>query len=136
MPAHRKIDMADFRKIQNTPKWTTSGTLNYDTPLARADGSTSTRPCPIAARAQQFEIAEPGLDQKGFALLDASIVWRSAGDRLTIGLHGKNLTNKQVYQTSGYNFLLQNPYTRRIYPARTARPAASPASSRSAAKAC
>jgi len=43
-------------------------------------------------------------------LLDASIVWRSAERRYTIGLHGKNLTNKR-YITAGYNFLRQNPYT-------------------------
>ncbi|HET9398032.1 MAG TPA: TonB-dependent receptor, partial [Sphingomicrobium sp.] len=41
---------------------------------------------------------------------DASIVWRSAGDRWSIGLHGKNLTNTK-YKTAGYNFLFPNPYT-------------------------
>jgi iron complex outermembrane receptor protein len=37
-------------------------------------------------------------------------VWRSFNNRYTIGLHGKNLTDKR-YITSGYNFLLQNPWT-------------------------
>ena len=42
-------------------------------------------------------------------MLDASVVWRSASG-YSIGLHGKNLTNKR-YITAGYNFLNQNPYT-------------------------
>ena len=50
------------------------------------------------------------LDQPGFALWDANIVWRSAGNRYEIGLHGKNLLNKK-YIVAGYNFLAQNPLT-------------------------
>jgi iron complex outermembrane receptor protein len=50
------------------------------------------------------------LDQKGFSLWDANLVWRSQGDRYELGLHGKNLLNKK-YIVSGYNFLAQNPYT-------------------------
>jgi iron complex outermembrane recepter protein len=59
---------------------------------------------------QQFEVASPGLDQKGFALWEANLVWRSAGGRFEVGIHGKNLTNKR-YITAGYNFLLQDPFT-------------------------
>ena len=69
----------------------------------------------------------PGLDQKGFALWDANLVWRSPGNRWTIGLHGKNLTDKK-YITSGYNFLLPEPVHRRVHRQLTApatvRPAA------------
>ena len=59
---------------------------------------------------QQFELAVPGLDQGGYALWDASLVWRSDDDRWSIGLHGRNLTDKR-YIVSGYNFLRQNPDT-------------------------
>ena len=104
-----EVDMADFREVQNTPKWTMSGSFDYDTPVGdgrlNANATLSYR-----SKSQQFELRSPGLDQKGFALLDASIVWRSAERRYTIGLHGKNLTNKR-YITAGYNFLRQNPYT-------------------------
>ena len=34
LPISIETDLAKFRKIQNTPKWTLSGTLDYDTPLA------------------------------------------------------------------------------------------------------
>jgi iron complex outermembrane receptor protein len=104
-----EVDLADFRKVQNTPKWTMSGTLNYDTPLSSGRLNLNST-LSYRSKSQQFEIAAPGIDQKGFALLDASIVWRSAGDRWSIGLHGKNLTDTR-YKTSGYVFLLQNPYT-------------------------
>ena len=103
------VDMADFREVQNTPKWTMSGSLNYDTPLSSGRLNLNST-LSYRSKSQQFELAVPGLDQKGFALLDASLVWRSAGDRWSIGLHGKNLTNTK-YKTAGYNFLFQNPYT-------------------------
>ena len=103
------VDMADFRDIQNTPKWTLSGTVNYDTPLSSGRLNFNST-LSYRSKSQQFEIASPGIDENGFALLDASIVWRSAGDRWSIGLHGKNLTNTK-YITAGYNFLFQNPYT-------------------------
>ena len=103
------VDVARERKIQNTPKWTMSGSVDYDTPLGsgrlNANANLSYR-----SKSQQFELATPGLDQKGFALLDANLVWRSAGNRFTVGLHGKNLTDKK-YVASGYSFLAQNPHT-------------------------
>ena len=103
------VDMADFRKIQNTPEWTASGTLSYTTPLAegRLDINSTLS---YRAKSQQFEIASPGLDQKGFALLDASIVYELPHGHWTVGIHGKNLTNKR-YISAGYNFMNVNPYT-------------------------
>ena len=104
-----EVDVAKFRKIQNTPKWTMSGTLDYGLPVSggRLNANTTVS---YRSKSQQFELRTPGLDQKGFALWDANLLWRSANNRYTLGLHGKNLTNKR-YITSGYNFLLQNPWT-------------------------
>jgi iron complex outermembrane receptor protein len=103
------VDVANYRKIQNTPKWTLSGSLDYDTPMAggRLDLNTTLS---YRSSSQQFELRSPGLDQPGFALWDANIVWRSAGNRFELGLHGKNLANKK-YIIGGYNFLAQNPFT-------------------------
>ncbi|HEX3423791.1 MAG TPA: TonB-dependent receptor [Sphingomicrobium sp.] len=103
------VDVASDRKIQNTPKWTLSGSLDYDTALAggRLDLNSTLS---YRSSSQQFEIATPGLDQKGFALWDANLVWRSSGARYEIGLHAKNILNKK-YIVSGYNFLAQDPYT-------------------------
>jgi iron complex outermembrane receptor protein len=107
--AGHPVDVADHRKIQNTPKWTLSGSLDYDTPVAggRLDANTTLS---YRSSSQQFELRAPGLDQPGFALWDANLIWRSAGNRYEFGLHGKNLANKK-YIVSGYNFLNQNPLT-------------------------
>jgi iron complex outermembrane receptor protein len=105
----RGIDVADRRAIQNTPDLTGSGTLSYATPMAGGNLNASTT---LAYRgdSQQFELRTPGLDQEAFTLIDANLVWRSDDDRFTVGLHGRNLTNKR-YIVSGYNFLRQNPDT-------------------------
>jgi iron complex outermembrane receptor protein len=109
IPGQGPVDVADFRKIQNTPKWTMSGSLDYETPLAdgRLDLNSTLS---YRSKSQQFELRTPMLDQGGFALWDANIVWRSRGNRFELGLHGKNLANKK-YIVSGYNFLAQNPLT-------------------------
>jgi len=103
------IDFADDRKIQNTPKWTLSGTLSYTTPLAEGELNLSST-LSYRSKSQQFEIRTPMLDQEGYSLLDANAVYELPGGHWTMGLHGKNLTNKR-YITAGYNFLAQNPNT-------------------------
>jgi iron complex outermembrane receptor protein len=105
----RGIDVADRRAIQNTPEWTASGTLNYGVPVGPGELNFITT-VSYRSGSQQFELPIPGLDQDGFALWDASLVWRSDDDRWSVGLHGKNLTDTR-YITSGYNFLRQNPDT-------------------------
>ncbi|HET7817168.1 MAG TPA: TonB-dependent receptor [Sphingomicrobium sp.] len=103
------VDAADFYKIQNTPKWTWSGSLDYDVPVGggRLNANTTLS---YRSKSQQFEWRNPVLDQGGFALWDANLVWRSPGNRYTIGLHGKNLADKR-YITGGYNFMSQNLLT-------------------------
>jgi iron complex outermembrane recepter protein len=58
----------------------------------------------------QFEIPNEFLDQEGFALFDASIVYTAPGDRWSIGVFGKNLLDEE-YKTSGYTFVSANPVT-------------------------
>ena len=108
-PGQPPVDVSDNYAVQNTPKWTMSGSLDYDTP---AFGGRLNLNSTVSYRSssQQFERPSPGLDQKGFALWDANIVWRAPGNRFTVGLHGKNLLDKE-YIVSGYNFLTQNPLT-------------------------
>jgi iron complex outermembrane recepter protein len=108
-PISIQADLAKYRHIQNTPKWTLSGTLDYDTPAfgGHLDLNTTVS---YRSSSQQFELASPMLDQPGFTLWDANLVWRSPGNRYEFGIHGKNLANKK-YIIGGYNFLLQNPWT-------------------------
>ena len=109
LPRAIEVDAADFFSIQNTPKWTLSGSLEYDVPVAggRLNANTTLS---YRSKSQQFEWRTPLLDQGAFALWDANLVWRSPGSRYTIGLHGKNLTDKK-YITAGYNFMSQNLLT-------------------------
>ena len=109
IPGVGPVNVADHRKIQNTPKWTLSGSLDYSTPMSggRLDVNTTLS---YRSSSQHFEIASPILDQKGFSLWDANIVWRSSGARYEIGLHAKNILNKR-YIVAGYNFLAQDPFT-------------------------
>ena len=102
-------EVSDFREVQNTPKWNGSITASYTAPLGDGDlylGSTVS----YRSKTYQFEIPNPYLDQNGYALLDASIVYKAPGDRWSIGLYGKNLTDKQ-YKTSGYTFMAVDPET-------------------------
>jgi iron complex outermembrane receptor protein len=105
----RPTDVAAFRQVQNTPKWTASGTLGYETLVGEGRLNASTT-LSYRSKTYQFEIPNPFIDQPGYALLDASLVYRSADDRWTVGLHGKNLTDKE-YKTSGYTFLAADPTT-------------------------
>jgi iron complex outermembrane receptor protein len=104
----RGIDVAGRRAIQNTPEWTASGTLAYTAPVG--DGSLTINTT-VAYRgdSQQFELKTPGLDQPAYTLLDANLVW-NVNDMFSIGIHGRNLTDKR-YIVAGYNFLRQNPDT-------------------------
>ena len=112
IPGQGPVDVAKFAKIQNTPKWTTSASVDYDTPAwggrLNVNSTLSYR-----SASQQFEFAMPGIDQGGFALWDANLVWRSTGNRWELGLHGKNLTNKK-YIVAGYNYMNQDPFTRQF----------------------
>jgi len=108
IPAQER-DVSDFREVQNTPKWTLSGTIDYDVPISSGRLNFNTT-VSYRSSSQQFEIAIPELDQGGFALWDANLVWRAPGNRWTLGLHGKNLLDKQ-YIVAGYNFYNQNPFT-------------------------
>src|SRR4051812_18175240 len=103
------FDVADYRRIQNTPKWTTSATLDVSTPVSGGQLTASTT-LSYRSKTFQFETPSPFLDQPGYSLLDAHLVWTSHDDRYTIGLHAKNLTDKH-YITSGYQFLAVDPVT-------------------------
>jgi iron complex outermembrane receptor protein len=103
------VDVADYRKVQNTPKFTGSATLGYTSPVGEGDLSFSAT-ASYRSKTYQFEIPNPYIDQKGYALIDASLVYTAPGGRWTLGVHGKNLANKK-YKTSGYTFIAANAET-------------------------
>lgn len=100
------VDVADQRVFQNTPDITAHMGFNLGLPVASGIvdflGSISLR-----SDASQFEVANDFLDQDGFALVDASIVYTDDSDRFSIGAHAKNLFDKR-YIVAGYNFVSGN----------------------------
>ncbi|MBX7539869.1 TonB-dependent receptor [Qipengyuania sphaerica] len=105
-------EVSDSRKIQNTPELTGSLTVGYDTMLGAGDlyiGSTLS----YRSKTNQFEIPNPYIDQDGYALLDANIVYTAPGGRWSFGIHGKNLTDKR-YKTSGYTYVVADAVTGEI----------------------
>jgi iron complex outermembrane receptor protein len=95
------VDVSNVRTFQNTPHWTLSGTLGTGLPVGpgklTASGTVSYR-----SLTHQFETPSPFLDQPGYTLFDADIVYTYG--RYSIGVHGKNLFDKQ-YKTSGYQYI-------------------------------
>ncbi|AXK41834.1 TonB-dependent receptor [Erythrobacter aureus] len=102
-------DVAESRVVQNTPELTGSITASYDTPVGAGDLYLATT-LSYRSKTSQFEIPNPFLDQDGFALLDASVVYTAPGNRWSVGLYGKNLLDKE-YKTSGYTFVRTDPRT-------------------------
>lgn len=95
--------------MQNTPAWSGSASLDYAMNLGEGTltigGGMS-----FKSKTFQFEIANPYLDQPAYQLYDASLVYRAPGGRWTLGIYGKNLTDKR-YRTSGYTFMAANALT-------------------------
>jgi iron complex outermembrane receptor protein len=97
------VDVSSQRDFQNTPEWQGSLGARYD--WFMQDGAMISFLPSVAYRGeyQQFETPAPLLDQESYWMVDASIVWTSASDRLTFGVHGKNLTD-ELYKVGGYSF--------------------------------
>ena len=102
-------DVAEFREVQNTPEFTGSATASYTMPVGAGDlylGTTVS----YRSKTFQFEIPNEFIDQDGYALVDASIVYTAPGERFSFGVYGKNLFDKE-YKTSGYTFVAADPRT-------------------------
>ena len=95
-------DISSQVVLQNAPEWT--GYLGFTWLGDVAGGSLAVTPS-VSYRGDysQFEFPNPILDQKAYSLVDLSIVWTDPGDRFTLGLYGRNLTDEE-YRVGGYNF--------------------------------
>lgn len=113
------VNVADQRRIQNTPKFQSYLALVYAAPLGAGKlnftGSWSHK-----SSITQFETPTPDIDQGAYDLFDASLVW-NLDNGMSLGVHGKNLTDTR-YKTSGYYFPtlgLENNITAFFGPPRT-----------------
>ena len=101
--------VAAFRHVQNTPAWTGAVSASYrlDLGAGRVDLGAGMS---FKSKTFQFEIANPYLDQPAYQLFDASIVYHAPGNRWSLGVFGKNLTDERI-KTSGYTFMRADPTT-------------------------
>ncbi|QUL36680.1 TonB-dependent receptor [Erythrobacter sp. JK5] len=96
-------DVADQRVFQNTPDITAH--MGFVLGVPAADGMVDfIGLASLRSDASQFEVPNRFLDQDGFVLVDASIVYTSDSGLFSIGGHVKNLFDKE-YIVAGYNFV-------------------------------
>jgi iron complex outermembrane receptor protein len=99
-------DISGDRSFQNTPETSGNLTLRYEWPLALfgSDGGLALiGSMTHRGDTQQFEYANPLLDQDAYELYDASLVWTADDGRYQLGLHGRNLGDEE-YKIAGYDF--------------------------------
>ena len=104
------VDVADQRVFQNTPEWTGSLRLTYDTPfdILQKEGRLKINTlASYRSDSSQFEVRSP-LDQEAYTLIDLGLRWQADGSAWGYTLTGKNLTDER-YKVAGYNFI--NPVT-------------------------
>ncbi|WP_148213491.1 TonB-dependent receptor [Rhodospirillum centenum] len=97
------VDVSDQRVFQNTPEWNAAVILTYLHDMGERGSLTFSGSAAFRDDASMFEIPSPLLDQDAYTLFDASIVWTSDDERWRVGLHGRNLTDKE-YKVGGYSF--------------------------------
>jgi iron complex outermembrane receptor protein len=96
-------ELADERNFQNTPKWNGNLTANYVQDLGGSGSIAFTPAMSFRTDYTLFEIANPTLDENGYTLFDASVVWTSENDRFQLGAHARNIGNER-YRVGGYVF--------------------------------
>ena len=97
------VDVADQRVFQNTPDIT--GHMGFNLGIPTNSGMVDfIGLASLRSDASQFETPNPFLDQDGFVLVDASIVYTDDSGLFSIGAHAKNLFDKE-YIVAGYNFV-------------------------------
>ena len=96
------INIQDRVVFQNTPKYTVSVAPTYRTGLAGGEIA-FTPSLSFRSAYSQFEFPNRVLDEDGYELVDASIVWTAKDDRFQVAAHGRNLFDNR-YRIGGYNF--------------------------------
>ena len=98
-----EVDVSDTWNFQNTPKYTFAVTPTWSRDFGPSGRISITPSLSYRSDYQQFEVPNPLLDENGYTLIDAAIVWTSANDRFQVSAVGRNLTDSR-YRIGGYNF--------------------------------
>jgi iron complex outermembrane receptor protein len=99
------VNMASQRVFQNTPRNSANLRASYDIPMPLMGNGGKVSLIASASykgATKQFEM-ESLLDQEGYKLYDASVIWTRNDGKIRFGVHGKNLSNEH-YKTAGYSF--------------------------------
>jgi iron complex outermembrane receptor protein len=97
-----RIDITDNFVITNTPEQTANVGFTYDMPMPTGDvvftGNYSYR--------SEYSLNELGnvLEQDAYGIVNLGVRWTSTDGKMTLGLHGKNLTNEE-FLVGNYAFL-------------------------------
>jgi iron complex outermembrane receptor protein len=96
------VDISDTREPQNSPEWSAYYGMTWRGDILggelRVTPSLSYR-----SDYRLFDIPDPILDQEGYVLADASVVWTAPSERWEVGLFGRNLTDVR-YRVGAYSF--------------------------------
>lgn len=96
------IDITDNFAITNTPEQTANVGFNYDLYIPNGDlvftGNYSYR--------SDYSLTELGnvLEQDAYGIVNLGVRWTSSSGKMTLGLHGKNLTDEE-FLVGNYAFL-------------------------------
>jgi iron complex outermembrane receptor protein len=96
------VDISDTRAFQNAPRWSSFLSVTWKGEVA---GGTLRVTPSVSYRDDYhlFDLPDPILDQKGYALVDLGVVWDAPSKIWQVGVYGKNLTDEQ-YRVGGYSF--------------------------------
>jgi iron complex outermembrane receptor protein len=99
------VDLSDTAVFQNTPEWNGNVALNYTQPLSSGWGSLlGTLSASYRDSYSMFEFENDLIDQtESYTLIDASLAWTAANEKLKVQLTGRNLTDEE-YKIGGYYF--------------------------------
>lgn len=98
-----QVDITDSFVITNTPKTTANLGFSYEMQLASGGDLIFNGNYHYRSKYALTELNNL-LEQSSYGLLNLSVNWLSADGHWTVGLHGKNLTDKQ-YLVGNYAFI-------------------------------
>ena len=91
-----------LRGFQYAPKWTGSLELAYTTELGNSLGSLTTSGTVAYRSFTQLYDTPSVIDQGGYTIVDANIIWTAPSGAWSLSLKGANLTDER-YRIGGYN---------------------------------
>jgi iron complex outermembrane receptor protein len=99
----QEVDVSDIWDFQNTPEFSFAVSPTWRHDLGGAGTISFTPSVSYRSEYQQFEVPNALLDEDGYTLVDAALVWTSANERYQVSLVGRNLADER-YRIGGYNF--------------------------------